>query len=422
MVDAVRRALGPDAPPGSPIEALVGELVDELDAMYEHWDDDHHPDLTVIQRFSELIESTPSLRAAQRDMMERIAQVAAESLAERAGMDPTDPEPQIAADAMVGLWRVQYTAMKKYSDGSRTPAEVHDAVVDEIRRAARLVDTGLWSFNLVVQGSATRQQLKVAADAANDARKQVIVAIKAARVAWREVAAEVQAHHQGEAGDPGGGPRDVPRAAADRGNRADREQIQQTVLRERQNTDARSRRPSARCRRRTGRSARPRLRPRQRRTPARTDELPLPPLIPRHDCGTPWASELERFAEPKWLPSNQSRPVNLLTRGVVTEAGSRSVGPRPVPQSLWATSSDRWGPRVAYLVRRRGAGTGVDRCHGGLGAQTLSWTQTKGNAHAHPQPARRQCRRAGDLVLDRVHPGSGPPRSGTPASGSKGRR
>ena len=122
-------------------------------------------------------------------------------------MDPTDPEPQIAADAMVGLWRVQYTAMKKYSDGSRTPEEVHDAVVDEIRRAARLVDTGLWSFNLVVQGSATRQQLKVAADAANDARKQVIVAIKAARVAWREVAAEVQAHHQSEAGDARRGPR-----------------------------------------------------------------------------------------------------------------------------------------------------------------------------------------------------------------------
>jgi AcrR family transcriptional regulator len=232
MVDAVRRALGPDAPPGSPIEALVGELVDELDAMYEHWDDDRDPDLTVIQRFSELIESTPSLRAAQRDMMERIAQVAAESLAERAGMDPTDPEPQIAADAMVGLWRVQYTAMKKYSDGSRTPDEVHDAVVDEIRRAARLVDTGLWSFNLVVQGSATRQQLKVAADAANDARKQVIVAIKAARVAWREVAAEVQAHHQSEGGDPRRGPRD---ARGPRGNRADREQIQQTVQRERQN-------------------------------------------------------------------------------------------------------------------------------------------------------------------------------------------
>jgi AcrR family transcriptional regulator len=235
MVEAVRRALGPDAPPGSPIEALVGELIDELDAMYEHWDDEHDVDLTVIQRFSELVEGTPSLRAAQRDMMDRIAQVAAESLAERAGMDPTDPEPQIAADALVGLWRVQYTAMKKYSDGSRTPDEVHDAVVDEIRRAARLVDTGLWSFNLVVQGSTTRQQLKVAADAANDARKQVVVAIKAARDAWREVAAEVQSHHQNDTGDDRRGQRDPRGPRGDRGNRADRELIQQTVQRERQN-------------------------------------------------------------------------------------------------------------------------------------------------------------------------------------------
>ncbi len=68
-----------------------------------------------IADFNDLIDSTPSLKAARAEMIERLAQIAAESMAERAGVDPSDPEPQIAADALTSLWRIFYRAIVKYS-------------------------------------------------------------------------------------------------------------------------------------------------------------------------------------------------------------------------------------------------------------------------------------------------------------------
>jgi hypothetical protein len=164
-----------------------------------------------------MLENTPPLRAAQRDMMDRLVDVAAESMAARAGVDPDDPEPQIAADALLGLWRVQYRAMRKYSDGKRSAAEVRDRVLDEVRRAARLIDTGLWSFGMVVQGSNGREQLKAAAEAASEARKQVVTAIKQARGAWRQVVAEAHRHEESRAQTPRSGrePRRTSRSGGD---------------------------------------------------------------------------------------------------------------------------------------------------------------------------------------------------------------
>jgi hypothetical protein len=75
--------------------------------------------------------------------------VAAEILAPRAGMSPEDPEPQIAATAMLGLWRVQFLGLRRYLDGTRTPVQVHDAVTADVHRAAVLIDTGLRSFAVV---------------------------------------------------------------------------------------------------------------------------------------------------------------------------------------------------------------------------------------------------------------------------------
>ena len=151
----------------------------------------------MVRRFAELFERTPSLRAAQQDMMQRLVEAAAQAMAARAGMDPDDPEPQIAADALIGLWRVQFRALKKYSDGTHPPHEVRDLVLSEVRRAARLIDTGLWSFGMAVQGTNGREQLKAAAESANEARKQVVIAIKQARDAWRQVMAEAHRDDDG---------------------------------------------------------------------------------------------------------------------------------------------------------------------------------------------------------------------------------
>jgi AcrR family transcriptional regulator len=137
------------AQPGvPPVEAALRILAGELGAMTS-WlasQDDPVQAGAAIQRFGILIQATPSLRAHQSDMMDQFTAVAAEILAERAAMSADDPEPQITATALLGLWRIQFRALSKYLDGTRTPAQVHQAVTADVHRAARLIDTGLNSL------------------------------------------------------------------------------------------------------------------------------------------------------------------------------------------------------------------------------------------------------------------------------------
>src|ERR1700683_2955259 len=104
------------AEPGvPPVEAALRILDRELGAMTS-WlppQDDPVQAGAMIQRFGNLIQATPSLRAYQSDMMDQFVAVAAEILAERAGMRPDDPEPQIAARALLGLWHVQAESLRK---------------------------------------------------------------------------------------------------------------------------------------------------------------------------------------------------------------------------------------------------------------------------------------------------------------------
>jgi AcrR family transcriptional regulator len=192
MADDIRRVLGLGGPKISPVEATVEILEVQLNELFAHWDSTDNKDVSMLRRFVELIESTPALRAAHFDMMDRYVQVAAKAMAERAGVDPQDPEPQIAAIAIVGLWRIYFRSVVKYSHENATPAEVRDAVMKEVRRAARLIDTGVWSFGLAVQGATGREQLRVAGDASNEARRQVVLAIKQAKTAFRQMKHELK--------------------------------------------------------------------------------------------------------------------------------------------------------------------------------------------------------------------------------------
>jgi AcrR family transcriptional regulator len=190
MAAEIRRSLGPDAAPMSPVDAVVMVLEKELAKFLSYWDTTELKDVSGFRRFSDLIARTPALRAAQNDMTERLGQVAAGAMAARVGVNPDDPEPQIAADALMGLWRIYFRAVTKYSYRSVSASEVKTLVLADVRRAARLIDTGLWSFGMAVQGANGRQQLKIAAEASNEARKQVMLAIKQAREAWRLIKAE----------------------------------------------------------------------------------------------------------------------------------------------------------------------------------------------------------------------------------------
>jgi predicted nucleic acid-binding Zn-ribbon protein len=71
-------------------------------------------------------------------------------------------------------------------------AALRAAVTGDLERAARLLETGLWSFNLA-RGARARNQAIEAARAAEEARTQVLKALREARAAWDEVRREGRA-------------------------------------------------------------------------------------------------------------------------------------------------------------------------------------------------------------------------------------
>lgn len=143
---SLRTGLAASAVP--PVEAALAILDRELAGM-TGWlagQDDPGQAVRAIRRFGDLIRATPSLRAYQADMMGQFVSVAAEILAVRAGMSADDPEPQIAARALLGLWHVQADSLRKHLDESLAPARIHELVTADVRRAAQLIDAGLHSF------------------------------------------------------------------------------------------------------------------------------------------------------------------------------------------------------------------------------------------------------------------------------------
>jgi hypothetical protein len=99
----------------------------------------------VHRRFGDLIRTTPSLRAYRNDMADRFVTAAAEALAERSGAGPEDPEPQIVAAALIGLWRVQAASVRRHLAAGLPPEQLREAVTADVRRAADVVDRGLRS-------------------------------------------------------------------------------------------------------------------------------------------------------------------------------------------------------------------------------------------------------------------------------------
>jgi AcrR family transcriptional regulator len=168
-------------------ESLIEAVLRAMKADMERFDEIPAELVPLLPRFMDLIESTPSLRAAWLEMYDRIVDVAADALAESAEVDPRDPEPMIAARALSGLGGVALAARVRYIEQGLRGAQLREAVFGDLDRAARLLETGLWSFNLLTHGRRTRQQVLDAAKAAEEARAQVVKALRQARTAWRQV-------------------------------------------------------------------------------------------------------------------------------------------------------------------------------------------------------------------------------------------
>jgi AcrR family transcriptional regulator len=138
-VAALRSGLADPAVP--PLAAALRLLDAELTAMTAGvdpaaWAAGH-------RRFGELLDAAPSLQAYRTAMMDRFVAVAAEVLAARVGQVPDDPEPQITAAALLGLWRVQYQSLRRAAADSLPLPEVCDLVRADVRRAAAVLSSGL---------------------------------------------------------------------------------------------------------------------------------------------------------------------------------------------------------------------------------------------------------------------------------------
>jgi AcrR family transcriptional regulator len=132
----------------SPVTATLTFLANELAAEIS-WlasQEDQAQAITTVQRFDALIETTASLRAHQRDQTDQLVSVAAEILAERAGVEANDPRPRIAATALLGLVEIQARALKKHLQPGRTLDQVQEAVTADVQAAARLIEGGLRSY------------------------------------------------------------------------------------------------------------------------------------------------------------------------------------------------------------------------------------------------------------------------------------
>jgi AcrR family transcriptional regulator len=173
-----------------PNESLTAAVVRAMKEDMERFDVVPDDIVMFLPRFVDLIDSTPALRAAWLEMYDRIVTVATEALAARAEVDPRDPEPMIAARALSGLGGVALAARVRYIEQGLRGIELRDAVLTDLERAARLLDTGLWSFNLLTHGRRTRQQVLDAAKSAEEARQQVVRALRQARTAWRQIREE----------------------------------------------------------------------------------------------------------------------------------------------------------------------------------------------------------------------------------------
>ena len=135
-------------PSVTPVQAALAMLDRELAGM-TGWlaaQDDPGQAAQAIRRFDDLIRAAPSLRAYQADMMSQFVSVASEVLAVRAGMSTDDPEPQIAARALLGLWHIQAESLRRHLHGSAAPSRIRELVSADVRRAARLIEGGLRSF------------------------------------------------------------------------------------------------------------------------------------------------------------------------------------------------------------------------------------------------------------------------------------
>jgi AcrR family transcriptional regulator len=174
----------------SPARAIVRALSEDAAKLEDIPDETH----VLLPLFAEMVACTPPLRAAWLELQDRLVEVATVELARHADLSPQEPEPAIAARAIVGLVELYYKSHIRHIEEGLRAGALTAAVRSDLERAARLLDAGLWSFNLLTLGRRSRPQLQEALRATEETRQQVMDALAHARTAWRDIRDSAQAH------------------------------------------------------------------------------------------------------------------------------------------------------------------------------------------------------------------------------------
>ncbi len=168
-------------------ESLTEAVLRALEADADAFDDAPEELIEFIPRFIQMIDGTPTLRAAWLELHDRVAKVIRDEIAAQAEIDPSNPEPMIAGRALAGLVDVAFESRVRHISAGLRGQTLRNAVNADLERAARLLDVGLWSLDLLARGAKAKRQALEAVTAADQARAQVVKALKQARAAWSEV-------------------------------------------------------------------------------------------------------------------------------------------------------------------------------------------------------------------------------------------
>jgi AcrR family transcriptional regulator len=167
----------------SPSAALVQALKDDSQRFYAMMPADRLPD---IEKFSAMVRGTAALRAAWSEHRHQMVALLTQVLADELQVDCTTPEPLVASRALIGLVELLYDSRLRHASAGHSSRELQELVNADIERGARLLETGVWSLQLLAEGRRSKDQLREAAAVAERARQQVMTALRSAKRSWKD--------------------------------------------------------------------------------------------------------------------------------------------------------------------------------------------------------------------------------------------
>jgi AcrR family transcriptional regulator len=129
-------------------ESITETVVRCLRADMDRYDQVPEALVQYVPKFVAMIEDTPALRVAWLEVQDRLAQAARDELAATAGIDPRGPEPTAAGRALSSLPDITLQSRVRHTEAGLRGDALREAILRDLDRAARLLESGLKSFDL----------------------------------------------------------------------------------------------------------------------------------------------------------------------------------------------------------------------------------------------------------------------------------